>query len=237
MSTFTRHPRPPSAVVPALSADGIGDQKIIIRGVDWQVYDYLDEAISEDQHIRLAYDGEDLEIMTTGYSHERFKELLSKFVAAVTKEVGIPRNTAGETTWKRPRLKRGIQADQCYYFDPDKLSAVKTAWTRKAKKIADYPNPDLVIEIDLSGPKIDRPGIYAKLRVPEIWRFDGESVVFEQLQDNGSYIRVARSRFLPVTAKDVLRWLIDEESSDELAWERRLDAWARGLRRRKSNGR
>jgi hypothetical protein len=36
-----------------------------------------------------------------------------------------------------------------------------------------------------------------------------------------------------VRASDILRWLIDEDSADEIAWERRLDQWARRLRRRK----
>ena len=40
--------------------------------------------------------------------------------------------------------------------------------------IADYPNPDLAIEIDISPPEVDREGIYKSLKVAEIWRFDGE---------------------------------------------------------------
>ena len=53
---------------------GQGDQRIVIRGVGWHVYDCLSEAIGEGQHVRLAYDGEDLEIMTTGHLHERYSE-------------------------------------------------------------------------------------------------------------------------------------------------------------------
>ena len=45
-----------------------GDQRIVIRGVGRHVYDVLDEAIGEGQHIRLAYDGKDLELMTTATS-------------------------------------------------------------------------------------------------------------------------------------------------------------------------
>ena len=37
------------------------------------LHDRLDDAISAGQHIRLAYDGKDLEIMTTGRMHEDFK--------------------------------------------------------------------------------------------------------------------------------------------------------------------
>jgi hypothetical protein len=103
--------------------------------------------------------------------------------------------------------------------------------------IADYPNPDLAIEIDLSDPKVDRPDIDAKLEIAEIWRFDGQSVVIEHLRDDGSYTPAETSRFLPLRPADTLRWLVDEDSDDELAWERRLDAWAKTLRRKKSDGR
>jgi hypothetical protein len=94
------------------------------------VYDCLSEAIGEGQHVHLAYDGEDLEVMTPGFAREHYKDLLGKLVAAVSKAVGVPRKTAGETTWKRPEIKRGLQADQCYYFRRAKLAAVKAAWAR-----------------------------------------------------------------------------------------------------------
>jgi hypothetical protein len=35
--------------------------------VGWQTYETLTEAIGEGQHVRLAYDGKDLEILTAGY--------------------------------------------------------------------------------------------------------------------------------------------------------------------------
>jgi hypothetical protein len=49
-----------------------GDQRITIRGLEWDLYDRLSDAIGEGQHVRLAYDGKDLEIMTTGRLHEDF---------------------------------------------------------------------------------------------------------------------------------------------------------------------
>ena len=206
-----------------------GDQRIVIRGVCWDLYDQLSEAIGEGQHVRLAYDGEDLELMTTGPVHEDYKERLGQIVATVSKTLGIPRKKLGETTWKRPEVARGIQADQCYYFSAAKLAADKAARARKSNDVADYPNPDLAIEIDLSDPKVDRSNIYAQLRVPEVWRFDGESLVIEHLQEDGTYLAREASIFLPLLAKDVLRWLVEEDHSDELAWERRLDEWAVGL--------
>ena len=42
----------------------------VFRGVDWHTYNQLSEATGEGQHVRLIYDGKDLEIMVTGNIHE-----------------------------------------------------------------------------------------------------------------------------------------------------------------------
>ncbi len=230
MSTIARTPRP-AVLPPAESSSRLaqGDQRIVIRDVNWDLYDRLSDAVGEGQHLRMAYDGEDLEIMTTGRMHEIYKWLLGQIVGTVSKFAGIPRRSLGETTWKRPELARGIEADQCYYFDPIKIAADMAATARKSNNVADYPNPDLAIEVDLADPKVNRSGIYAALRVAEVWRFDGRVVVIEQLQDGGTYVAVERSRFLPITSHDIYHWLVEEDSGDETAWERRLDESARGL--------
>jgi Uma2 family endonuclease len=207
-----------------------GEARIVIRGVGWDLYDRLSDAISEGQHVYLAYDGEDLEIMTKGLLHEDYKDLLGRFILILTRVRGIRRRSLGETTWKRPGIGRGLEADQCYYFDPDKLAAAAEARARRSSSLADYPNPDLAIEVEISPSQVDRMAIYAALRVGEVWRFDGEAVVIEQLSPDGSYTAVERSRFMPVSAAEVRRWLLDEDSSDDLVWEHRLEEWARGLR-------
>src|SRR5438045_881021 len=169
------------------------ERRIVIRGVDWETYDRLSDAVGEGQHVRLAYDGKDLEIMSTSHIHEYFKELLGLFVHEVCTELEIPRLPGGETTWKRSELAKGLEADQCYEFRPEKLAIVAAAIKRRSKDIADYPNPDLAIEIDISPPEVDRMGIYESLQVAEIWRFDGEEVTIEQLQADGTYVEAKMS--------------------------------------------
>ncbi len=228
MSTLTTTPpmaapgRPSSELIP-------GDQRIVIRGVDPDLYNRLDAAIGEGQHIRLAYDGKDLELMTTGFLHERYKELFGLFVVFVTLALEIDREGGGQATWKNEEADRGLEADLCYYFDSGKLRIVRAAVARKSRNPADYPPPDLAIEIHVSAPQVDRPSIYAALRVVEVWRFDGESAVIEHLQPDGSYVPVETSRFLPIGPAEIRRWLVEEDSSHRLAWERRLNQWAMGL--------
>ena len=117
---------------------------------------------------RVAFDGKDIEMMTLGPWHESEKSLLEAFIAIVAGELKIERQPLGSTTWKRKKLKRAIESDLCYYFDPAKLAAYAAAL--RSNNVDVYPNPDLAVEIDISKPKIDRPGIYAALEVPEFWR-------------------------------------------------------------------
>jgi Uma2 family endonuclease len=165
--------------------------------------------------------------MVLGPTHEGAKEWLLTFVKAVAFELRIRCRGLGQTTWKRPETLRGIEADLCYFFDLEKLAVIADARTRRSNIVADYPNPDLAIEIDISPSQIDRRGIYRALKVPEVWRFNGESLVIEQLGQDGAYIPADSSRFLPVRADEVLRWIRDEDLSDEIDWELRLREWVR----------
>jgi len=220
VATFRRLPASDAAVIP-------GERRIAIRNIPWDIYDRLSDAIGEGQNVRLAYDGKDLEIMVTGPTHEDAKESLQVFVKAVAFELRVRCRGLGQTSWKRPETLRGIEADLCYFFDPAKLAIAADARVRRSNDVSDYPNPDLAIEIDISPSQIDRPSIYRALNVKEVWRFDGRSLVIEQLRADGTYDPTDSSLFLPVRAEEVLRWLTKEDSSDETAWELSLREWAR----------
>jgi len=100
---------------------------------------------------------------------------------------------------------------------------------RWSKDVAEYPNPDLAIEVDVSPSKVDRPGIHAALRVAEVWRFDGEHkrIVIERLSEDGTYQTAEASEFLPVRPEEVGRWVLEEDRRAGSAWGRRLRAWVR----------
>jgi hypothetical protein len=148
--------------------------------------------------------------------------MLDWFIGIVAEEFELSPKGLAETTWKRPAISRGLESDQCYYFLPEKIAQYARAKKRGSTNIDDIPNPDLAAEVDISRPETDRAGIYAALRVDEIWRFDGHRVVIERLTAQGTYEPVESSGFLPVSAEDVRRWVFEEDTSDELAWKRRL---------------
>ena len=89
---------------------------------------------------------------------------------------------------------------------------------KQSNKVIDYPNPDLVIEVDISPSRIDRPGIYGVLQVPELWRLRDRMVSIEQLVSSGVFVAMERSRFLPVRNDEVTRWVFTEYSRDPTTW-------------------
>ena len=157
------------------------------------------------------------------------KKRFVQFVESVAQEPEIPYQAFGQTTWKRPEVGRGLEADESYYFQAEKIPVATAARARRSRSVADYPNPDLGIEVDISPSRIDGPRTYAALQVAEVWRYEGETeqVVIERLGEDGSYHAVEASTVLPVRAEEVRRWIIEENSSDQSAWARRLRAWAR----------
>jgi Uma2 family endonuclease len=218
--TETLNPPPPHLL------DGVPpDKRVVIIDVTWEDYEGLVEQMGESRNCRVAFDGKDIEMMTLGPFHERQKSLLDWFIMIVAGELKIERQPMGSTTWKRKKLKRAIESDVCYYFDPAKLTAAAAA--AHSDDVDLYPNPDLAAEVDISPPKIDRPGIYAALQVPEFWRVRNRAVSIEQLGPDGTYAPVPHSRFLPVRAEDVTRWVFSEDSSSLVAWEGRLRQWVR----------
>jgi Uma2 family endonuclease len=219
-TTKARKPRPTHLL------DGFPpDTRIVAVGVTWDDYENLVNQVGEARNCRIAFDGNDIEMMTLGPWHESENSLLDAFIAIVAGELKIERRPMGSTTWKRKHLKRAIESDLCYYFDPAKLAAAAAA--ARSDDISLYPNPDLAVEVDISPPKIDRPGIYAALQVPEFWRARKRSVSIEQLGPDGRYVPVPRSRFLPVRPEDVTRWVFSEDTTSLVTWEGLLRAWVR----------
>jgi Uma2 family endonuclease len=199
----------------------------VFRGVDWEFYQQVLEVAWGRRWLRVAFDGRDLEIMATGAFHEAAGDFAWRLIEIVSEELEIVSASLGKTTWMRPEINRGIEADQCFFFLPEKLEAVAVAIARTSENVGDYPNPDLAIEVDISRPKVDRPGIYAALKVPEIWRFTASGLTIERLTDQGTYAAVDTSGFLPIRSVEVVRWVLQEDRSNLLAWKRRLRDWVR----------
>ncbi len=232
MSTATESPEAievGEALNPRCMLEGLGpDTRVVVANVAWDVYERIVDSVREGENFRIAYDGKDIEMMSIGVYHDSVKSRMDAFIGIVAGELSVDHEAIGSATWKRKNVERGIEPDLSYYFEAVKLAIYAAGIARQSNSADDYPNPDLAVEIDISEPRIDRPDIYRKLQLPEVWRAYQGSVSIERLGPSGTYIQAQRSRFLPVRPEDVTRFIFGEESRDKkLVWERRLREWIR----------
>jgi Uma2 family endonuclease len=148
------------------------DEIALLQGVPWQTYVSLRD-LPEDYHIRMTYDRGALEIMSPSHSHERLAYLIGRLIDTWTDELAIDVQSCRTMTFRREDLQRGLEPDNCYYVASEPLVRGKTGID-----LALDPPPDLAIEVDLGGGAIDKLALYAAFKVPEVWRFDGQSLEF-----------------------------------------------------------
>ena len=100
----------------------IPDERSVIQGVDWAFYEQLVDSIPGGANIHVDYDGKDLEIMSISILHDDGRsDCLGRVVEIVAEECEIPFKSAGQSTWKRPEIARGLESDQCFFFRAEKL--------------------------------------------------------------------------------------------------------------------
>src|SRR5262249_28452930 len=88
------------------------------------------------------------------------------------------------------------------------------------------------IEVDVTRSSLDRLSIYAALRVPEVWRLEGDVLTFHVLGPDGTYSSANSSRSFPlVTPADLLGFLQQaRQAGDENLVIRQFRDWIRQRR-------
>jgi Uma2 family endonuclease len=151
---------------------------------------------------RMSYDRGTLIIVGPTFEHESYKGLVSGLVYMLADETDITLEALGSTTFKRKRLKKGVEPDTCFYVQS------ATAVIGQLSSLHDeYPPPDVTVEIDLSNDSLDKFAIYAALGVPEIWRYDGVATRFYKLTGE-NYQEIEDSlAFSTLTANVITQYL------------------------------
>ena len=179
---------------------------LVIHRVPWDEYESLVEDLSE-EHFRVSYDQGKLEIMSPLREHEEYARFIDRLASAVAERLQVTLEMLGSTTWKRRRLARGVEPDACYYVaNADRIIGKRTI------DLESDPPPDIVVEIDITNESLSQFPVYAALRVPEIWHYDGETLRFYELIEN-SYREVPESRFFPGLKPSLLAEALEESKT------------------------
>jgi Uma2 family endonuclease len=197
------------------------EQHIVLDAVTWDQYEAIGEIFENRTSLRLTFDRGRLEIMTVSYLHERYKQLLGRLLEEIAELMNVRIAPGGSMTFRRRELERGLEPDQCFWIANEEWMRTKDTWDPAVD-----PPPDLVAEIEISRNVLDRLAIYAAMGVPEVWRFNGETVRVLRLQPDGQYHESAASPTFPsVPLQGLVRFLQPNESLDYLSVIRSFRVW------------
>ncbi len=190
------------------------EQKVILPSVTWETYERLLNEHLESNSTRFTYDRGRLEIMILSVKHEKLKEKLMTLVGAVAEALEVDIEGAGSTTFRREDLERGFEPDACYYLTEATLIRQKDDLD-----LTIDPPPELVIEIDITSPSLNKFPIFAAIGVAEVWRYSGGGQVSIFRLSGGEYVNVAESVALPgVSGALVSRLLAVSQTMKRTEW-------------------
>lgn len=198
------------------------ESRVVLHDVRWDTYEAL-LADRGDHGPRLAYDRGTLEIMSPSRKHEKLKKLLGRLVEAFSEELNIKISSGGSTTLRSQFKERGLEPDESYYVQNEAMVRDK-----EEIDLTVDPPPDLAIEVDIRSSSLDKLGIYASLKVPEVWSHDGKRLAVHQFQKAGNYAVLEHSSVLPMLPlADLNRFLEQRNALDETSLLRAFRAWVR----------
>lgn len=207
-------------------------QQMVLSGITWETYEKILDEMGE-SHQRVTYDNGDLEFMTLSLEHEGYGRWIGRLIFFVAMEMQIRLRTGGSTTLKQSLRKKGLEPDESFWIMHEPEMRGKKRWNALAD-----PPPDLAVEIDITSSWLDRLGIYAALKVPEVWRFDGKALKVLILGANGKYREKAKSLAFPtLPMKDFARFVTKLDTADEVTLSQEFTAWLRAGVVSKKNGR
>ncbi len=172
-------------------------QQLLMTDVSWLMYEQLLEELGEKRGSRINYSGGVLEIMVPLPEHEDDKAIIADLVKVLLEELDIEFRNLGSTTFKNQTMKRGLEADECFYIENE--AAIRG---KKRIDLTVDPPPDLALEIDItSRTRFDN---YEVLGVGELWRFNGTQLEMNVLRE-GQYVQVNESpHFLGFPLSEVI---------------------------------
>ena len=208
-------PEPKSELQP------VGEQRVVLRGLSWEAYLQILDALPQARSSRLTYDDGVLEITVPLEDHEFSGRLIECFIRTLVELMGMRMKTMGSTTMNYPRLRKSAEPDNAYYIQNQPLVKGRNV------NFSQDPPPDLVVEVDITHSDIAKNQFYASIGVPELWRFNGKVWRIYQLQQGG-YVEVEVSPNFPQVPKERLYAFLKEAKEDEIEAVQSLRAWWQG---------
>ena len=197
-------------------------QSVLLKNISWSKFEEIILELGEHRASILAYDQGILEIMVPLPEHEYFKDAIGDLVKDLAEELAIEYECFGSTTWRRQERMGGAEPDNCFYIQ--NLPAIRG---RLDIDLNSDPPPDLVLEIDITSKSLDRLPIYARLGVPEVWRYENTQLWLYQLV-NEMYVETQASlAFSEFPVKSIPDFIRQNLASGRNALRQSFRLWVR----------
>lgn len=208
-----------SAVLTEPTIEILIEEHVFLPDVSWKLYEQLMKEHESRSAPRFTYDQGYLEIYIPSQKHEKKAKFLADIVRTIAEEREIEALNMGSTTFKRVGTKKGAEPDGCFY-----LQSYDEVFGQEKIDLEQFP-PDLVLEVDIFSPSINRFPIYAEFKVPEIWRYKNDEVKIH-LFDGENYSESEESIALPkITGALLTQWLAESETTKRSAWLKNILSW------------
>ena len=175
-----------ASLAPTVKLVLLPGQSVLLQNISWSKFEEIILQLGSHRASKLAYNQGMLEIMVPLPEHEYFKDAIGDLVKDLALELAIEYECFGSTTWRRQERMGGVEPDNCFYIQ--NLLAIRG---RLDIDLNSDPPSDLVLEIDITSKSLDRLPIYARLGVPEVWRYVKKQLRYQLV--NGMYIETQTS--------------------------------------------
>lgn len=197
-------------------------QSILLKDISWQKFEDILVELGQDRSSKIVYDQGTLLIMVPLPEHEYFKEAISDLIKDLADELGMDYESYGSTTWRRQRVWGGAEPDNCFYFQ--NVAAIRG---RTDINLEQDPPPDLVLEIDITSSSLDSLPIYARLGIPEVWRYNRKRLVIYHLE-KGTHVEAKSSLAFPTfPVQDIPEFINKNSQLGRRAIRRSFRAWVK----------
>ena len=149
--------------------------------------------------------------------------LLSDLISIICLEKDIDVKNVGSTTFRKRAKAKGCEPDTAFYIQNESFVRGKNDID-----LSSDPPPDLVIEVDVTSPSLNKLPIYAAIGIAEIWIYKGKYVEFLKLVGE-DYRKINQSIALPMLSDEKATEFLENgliESSTK--WIKKIREWSKG---------
>jgi len=196
------------------------NQKLILQNIGWDFYEQVLQQYQNSNQVHFAYDDGFLEVEVPLFEHESANRILQNLVTTICVEKEIDFINAGSATFRRQAKAKGVEPDTGFYIQNEAKIRGKLDIDLKSD-----PPPDLVIEVDITSPSLNKMPIYAALDVPEVWLYKGEKVEFYKLYGE-FYQQTPNSTVFPMLSSEKATQFLQKGLSESSSkWFKEVREW------------